>query len=395
MSVEINLSNNQNGTLKKRVLFIITQSEMGGAQRFLFNFVSNLDPNKYEIKVAMGSDGGGELLRKLVEIKIECIVLNNLKRDVSLWKDFIAVKDINNLINSFRPDSLFLLSSKAGFIGSLGSIWPKKLKSLRVIYRIGGWTFNDPWSNLIKKSWIFLEKKSSSWKDVIIVNNQNDFDQALSLHIKPKEKLVLIHNGLDPYKINFKNHEEARKFIIEKIKTTKEPKRVIGTIANLYPAKGIEFFVKSAKHFSDNEDSIFVIIGDGKDRDKLERIIRDEGLNERVFILGQVDNASEYITAFDVFVLSSIKEGFPWVLLEAMSAKVPVIATSVGAVPEIIEDGKNGFIVPPKRPDVLAMRIKEVLNNEHLRKEFSILAHQSILFKFSSDKMIKASEELL
>ena len=123
--------------------------------------------------------------------------------------------------------------------------------------------------------------------------------------------------------------------------------------------------------------------------------IKDRGLEKKVFLLGQIQDGHQLMTAFDIFVLPSVKEGFPWALIEAMTAKIPVVATRVGAVPEIIEQGKNGFIVEPGNPAVLAGRIKEILSNDHLSKEFSIQGHQTVLFNFSEDKMVKEIEGVL
>jgi glycosyltransferase involved in cell wall biosynthesis len=99
--------------------------------------------------------------------------------------------------------------------------------------------------------------------------------------------------------------------------------------------------------------------------------------------------------AFDIFVLPSVKEGFPWALIEAMAAKLPVVATSVGAVPEIIEDGKNGILVGPAKPEQLAGKINDLLNDERLQQELGIQAHQAVLFKFSLEKMVREVEAIL
>ena len=99
--------------------------------------------------------------------------------------------------------------------------------------------------------------------------------------------------------------------------------------------------------------------------------------------------------AFDIFVLPSLKEGFPFALIEAMSAKVPVIATRVGAVPEIIDNGKNGFIVEPGNSASMAGKIKELLASDHLLKEFAIQGHQTVLFKFNEDRIIGEIEGVL
>ncbi len=382
--------------IKKRVLFLITQSELGGAQRFLYELISRLDPDKYAMSIAAGSDGDKEFLSALAKINTNCKILKYLKREVNLFNDVRAVFELRGYIRKVSPDILFLNSSKAGFIGSLAAVFPKKIRNLKVIYRIGGWTFNDPWPKWKKRLWVILEKISARWKDVIIVNNKHDFIQAQELKIIPKEKIKLVHNGIDTYKINFLPASEARLKLFEKIARYSgkifQTKTLVGTVANLYPAKGLDYLLSAASHFKNDDDIAFVVIGDGPERAKIEKTITEKGLSKKVFLVGRLPEASQYLTAFDIFVLPSVKEGFPWSVLEAMAAKVPVIATRVGAVPEIIEDGKNGFLVEPENPQAIAEKIKEIQENDYLKQELGIQGHQTVLFKFGADQMVKEIE---
>src|SRR3989344_893292 len=378
------------GHLQKRVLFVITQSEMGGAQRFILNLLPHLDKDKYEAMVAIGNIGNGELFRVLHAEGIPTHRLVHLVRDAKLTDDLKAVSELRNLIKEYRPEIVFLNSSKAGFIGSLASRWPTKLKNTKIVYRIGGWTFNDPWTHLQKGLWMALEWLSARWKDVIIVNNQHDLDQAIRLKIKPRKKLALVHNGIETYKLDLLSKEESRTKL-----GLPGDKYIVGTIANFYPAKGLEYLIRTAYYFQDNDDIVFVIIGDGREREYLESIIHELGLEKKFLLPGQVPDAYKYLPAFDTFVLSSVKEGFPWTLIEAMAAKLPIVATRVGAVPEIIEDHKNGILVDPRDPEAIADKIKEVINTARLQKELGIQAHQTVLFKFELDRMVKQIEELL
>ena len=388
---------NTNGNLKKRILFIITQSELGGAQIFLFNLVSHLDKDAYEFLVAVGSSGNGDFLRVLKAGGIPCQTLKFLKREPTI-NDIRAAFEIRNLVKKYRPDILFLNSSKAGVVGSFATVFPTKLSNLKVIYRIGGWSFNDPWPKWKRWLWIVLEWFSAKWKDIIIVNNQHDLDQAKKLKIKPRRQIALIHNGIEVYKLDLMEPGQARTKLLEKAAKSSgrnvQAKNIVGTIANFYPTKGLEYLIQAADYFNDNEDLAFFIIGDGELRPELEKMIREKGLEKKIFLLGQIPDAYRFLPAFDFFVLPSVKEGFPWVLIEAMSAKLPVIATDVGAVPEIIDDYKNGLLVKPKSPAGLADKIKEILENDHLRNELGIQAHQTVLFKFELDKMVKKIEAL-
>ena len=383
----------------KKILFIITQSEMGGAQRFLYNFLSRIH-GRYDILVAIGSDGDKELAVKVKNLGIKTTELIHLRRSISPLNDIRACFEIRDLIKSFKPDDLFLLSSKAAFVSSLATALLRYHPNrLRVIYRIGGWTFNDPWHPAKKQLWLNLERLSAKWKDIIIVNNRHDLEQAQKLGIKPRKGIVLIHNGLDLNKIDFLPRDEARIKIYEKISRSSgkifQANIIIGAISNLYPTKGIRTLVETAEYFKNNENVAFIVIGEGEERKNLESLIVSRKLQHKVFLLGRIPEAHKFLSAFDLFVLPSVKEGFPWALIEAMAAKIPVIATRVGAVPEIINDGKNGFIVEPNNPPQLAAKIKEVLTSDHLYKEFSIQGHQTVLFNFSEDKMVKEIEALL
>ena len=197
------------GNLKKRVLFVITQSEYGGAQKFLYNLVSHLEKSRYEFKITVGSTGNEDFLKVLSANGIPHETLKFLKRNPNIH-DLRAMFEIRKLVSNYKPDVLFLNSTKAGFIGSLAARFPTKINALKVIYRIGGWSFNDPWPRWKKLLWITLEWLSSKWKDVIIVNNQHDFDQAKKLKIKTRDKIAMIHNGVETYKLDFMTREEAR-----------------------------------------------------------------------------------------------------------------------------------------------------------------------------------------
>ena len=396
---------------KKRILFVVTQSELGGAQQFILQFIKQLEKNAYNIAVAVGADGDGSLIVALTEIGIPIFKLSALKRNISPISDLLAIGQIKKLIREFKPDTLFLGSSKAGFIGALAAKFTsyhlpvtnkldnESLGQLmengkwkmrpRVVYRIGGWTFNDPWPAWKKLLWQFLEKISAPWKDIIIVNNAPDLAQAQEMGIKPRQNIVLVHNGLDPYKINFLSKDEAR----TQLGLTRF-KKIVGTIANFYPAKGLEYLVESVTKVN-REDVVWCIIGDGADRPALEKLIRDKDLTEKVLLIGRKESAVEYLNAFDLFVLPSVKEGFPWAVLEAMAAKLPVIATRVGAIPEIIEDGVSGYIVEPRNSDQIAEQVITLLSSNSKAMEMGIQAHQRVLFAFNIDTTIHQIEKLL
>ncbi len=399
MASEINLKRTSEINRKKRVLFIITQSELGGAQRFLSELISRLARNKYDILVAAGFDGGGEFLGILKNMDVSTLSLRFLRREINPYSDFRGYLEIRGLITDFRPDTLFLSSSKAGVIGSLAA---RKFPGLKVIYRIGGWSFNDPMPWLVRRLYILGEKCTARFKDIIIVNNRRDLEQAERLKIRPRQSIELIHNGVDPYKLEILGKEEAKIRLFEKLPQRKRnflhAKTIIGTIANFYKTKGLNYLIDAAKILHADQkadDAVFVVIGDGPEKENLKSQISNLKLEKTFLLAGRLSDVRKYLAVFDIFVLPSVKEGFSWALLEAMAAKLPVVATNVGAAPEVIEDGKNGFLVEPREPESLAQKIKELIASERLRQELGIQAHQTVVLKFDLNKMVEKVEKLL
>jgi len=370
---------------KKKILFLVTQSEFGGAQRFIFTFTTSL--SGYDIIVGAGPEGNNEkgLLVALEKKGINTRHLKYLKRSINPLFDLLGFFEIKKLLKIERPDILFLCSSKAGFLGSLAG---KSIKIKKIIYRIGGWTFNDPWPKWKKKMYILIEKYTAKFKDFIVNNAESDRQQAIKLGIKPKKEIITIHNGLDINKLEFLPREEARKEL--KIENSKF---VVGTIANFYPPKGLEYFIEAVSLIN-NKEIKFILIGDGEDRPKLEELIKKYNLKDNLILTGSLLDARKYLKAFDVFVLPSVKEGFPWVVIEAMAAEVPVVVTKVGALPEIIQNGENGILIEPRNPKAIVEAINLLLGNKDLIRKISKEGRKTVIEKFNLDKMIQQYEDL-
>ncbi|KKS44883.1 MAG: Glycosyl transferase, group 1 [Candidatus Azambacteria bacterium GW2011_GWA2_42_9] len=382
----------------KKILFIITKSEMGGAQRFLYELVTHLDAQMYVILVAAGRNG--ELFEKLFKKDIKTARIRNFSNIPGI-KNFLAFIEIFNLLRKFRPDILYLLSSEAGFIGSLAGSFYSLLfwrENLKIIYRIGGWAFKEPHNIFIKKIYLWSEKFSSVLKDIIIVNSEFDRQLAIKNKITKPNKITTIYNGISLNEIKFFLTEEAKKFINSKILYSKFyilNSILIGTIANLYKNKGLEFLVKTMSVIKGQMSNVtLMIIGDGPERKNLEKLIKKYKLKNNVFLLGAIPDAYKYLKALDLFVLPSIKEGQPWVILEAMAAEVPIVATNIAGIPEMIENGKSGLLVEPADPAALANAIEKMLAHPSLAQECIKNASIVVKEKFNITEMMEKNEKL-
>lgn len=367
---------------------------MGGAQRFLYEFITHLNPQNYRFMVAVS--GNGRLMEKLREKEIEVVSIKNFSNTPGL-RNFLAFFETFNLIRKFKPDILYLLSSEAGFIGSMtGSFYRffVRNKKPKIIYRIGGWAFKEPRNIIVKKIFLWAEKLSAPFKDIIITNSEFDKHLAIKNKIAKLDKITTIYNGLDLNNLKFLPKEKARKIIESKIKHSLNNSLLIGTIANLYKNKGLKFLILAIAKISNDYKFNFVIIGDGPERKSLENLIKNHHLEDKIFLTGYMPDAYQYLKAFDLFVLPSVKEGQPWVILEAMAASLPIVATNIAGIPEMIENEKSGLLVEPADSDALTAAIEKMLTHPSLAHAMAQNALTIVKEKFGLEKMIRKNEEL-
>lgn len=372
-----------------KILYIITQSELGGAQEYVQNLAKNSHLEGHEVMVCSGDDG--ELLHAMSQEGISVHIFRHLRREVHPWHDILCIWEMFLLMKKFRPDIAHLNSTKAGILGALSG----KLAGVKkIFYTAHGYVFLEPLGAWKKYFYILAEKLSSYCKDKIICVSEFDKNEGVRHHIAQEKKFFTIHNGIDISETQFLPKEEAKKYFnnILNIPALNENK-IIGTIANFYPTKGLAYFIEAAHILSQkNSDAIFIIIGDGSDRENLIKKIKLLGLEKKVFLLGKIPRASRYLRGFDVYVSSSVKEGFPYSLLEAMASATPIVSTNVGGIPEML--GGTGIMVAPKNPKLLAQAAEKLLSEKIFSENLSSRALERVQKLFTKQQMLKKTAEL-
>ena len=204
--------------------------------------------------------------------------------------------------------------------------------------------------------------------------------RLLAAHVAPS-RIRLIRNG-----VNMQTFAAA-KIQRQTTRTTNEPLR-IGLVGRLAQEKGIDVLIRAAAIvIRQSPNVVFRVAGDGPDRASLEDLIRQTGIQDRVHLLGRQPDMPGFYATTDILVSSSRQEGLPVALLEGMASALPVVATRVGAVPEVIVDGESGLLVPPDQPEALASAILRLLNDPDLRLQFAAAAQNRIAREFSSARM--------
>jgi glycosyltransferase involved in cell wall biosynthesis len=222
---------------------------------------------------------------------------------------------------------------------------------------------------------------------------------AVSDHIRkelkafkvPLIKMITIRN-IPPVKI--KGNSAYPNSFREEIGIPPDAK-LVGFVGRLEPVKGCSLFIKSIPEVAESYlDSYFVVVGDGTERKSLESLVRELGIENRVYFCGFRDDPTNVFQSLDLFVLPSLNEGIPLAMLEAMSNEVPVVATSVGGIPEVIKDKVNGLLVPSQNVDALAESMLEALNNSNETAKRVIEAQKTILNEFNVQKWIEKIQNI-
>lgn len=345
-----------------KILYIITQGIWGGAQRYVFDLATHL-PSDFTITVAVGENQGPQDLQKALKASnkpnLGIYQLHSLIRAISPITDLKAIFEIRTLVKTEQPDILHLNSSKAGIIGSLAMLGLNRRP--KVVYTVHGWVFLEPLAVSVRRLYKFLERLTAHLKDIIIVLSDKEKRVAQNLGI-PESKLTIIPLGITlPF---FLKKTEAQSQLQKLTKQTKPAKLWIGTIANLFNTKGLDILIKSVPTIlKEKPNATFYIIGNGPEKHNLQKLITQENLTDTIFLLGALPNAAALLPAFDLFVLPSRKEGLPYTILEAMAAGLPIVATTVGGISEVLANYPQRFLALPNNQLELTAAIIGALKN--------------------------------
>ena len=377
---------NESQKQKKKIIYIITKSNFGGAQRYVYDMATNLPKSEYDVSVALG--GNGQLVTKLRNKKIPIINIDKLARDVSFLNDIAVLFYLIKLFRKEKPDIVHLNSSK---IGGLGAFAARLARVPNIIFTAHGWAFNELWRSQIARGLIWtLSFVTSLFSHHIITVSQKDYKQGMAMPFVGN-KISNIYLGI--VKERFVNKETAREKILGDIPIN-TPKEVlwIGSIAELTENKGLTYAIKSIHKIvtekTQAQSIIYVVIGSGENKNKLQTQINELGLENIVFLIGNKENASTLLKAMDIFILPSIKEGLPYTLLEAGLAGLPVITTDVGGIPEIIEDMETGILIRPKDAEELSKTISFLISQKKKQRVFGKRLKEKIETTFSLEKML-------
>jgi len=363
------------GDSKIRVLSLQSGAILGGTELMNFSILRRMDRGRFHIVVCF-LDEEGPVSQYYRDEGFEVIHLNYHRRPLPL-----VAWDLFRLLRAGRFDLVHIYGLRANLLGrTLG-----RLAGCRTI--ITSQRSIDPW----RKGWhVWLDRLTSRWVSLYIPNTYAAGERLQRVEGIPREKIRVIQNGLDPVPF-----ERAQRGRIRPALGVGQEEDVLVCVANLRSAKGHEVLLDAA-HLLKEEGVPFSLwlAGDGDLRPEVEAKVRALDLGQHVRLLGRRADIPDILADADVFVLASHWEGMPGAIMEAMAARLPVVATRVGGIPELVVEGETGFLVPPGDAAALAAALKRLLGDPDLRHRMGQAGHGRITAHFRLDDKVREQEEV-
>jgi glycosyltransferase involved in cell wall biosynthesis len=371
---------------RPKIVHLITRLELGGAQQNTLYCVKHHDRARFS--VGMWAGQGGRLddeARALAETDVRLFPW--LLHPIDPFKDARAIIRLASMLAGV--DLLHTHSSKAGIVGRIAA----RLAGVpAVVHTVHGWSFNDVQPAWTRRAYIEAERAAARMTDRIVCVSESDRDRGLSAGIGHPLQYRILRSGIEPelYTAPPGSRDRVRASI-----GASPDEIVVGSIANFKPQKGPLDFVECARLAREREPRLrFFVAGDGPMRGDVERAIARAGLESTVHLLGWRDDVAELFAAMDIFLLTSLFEGLPRVVLQAIAASVPVVATHTGGVAEVLTAGASGELVPPGRPEAAAAAVVALASNPKHRQRLAESASAVLGSEFDIRIMVRRLEAL-
>jgi glycosyltransferase involved in cell wall biosynthesis len=360
-----------------KILLVVTKGDLGGAQNRLAELARIFTEKGHEVSVAFGS--GKYLEEKLGANNISIHHFTHLRRSRNPLKIIFFVREMKRFLEQ-NPFDVVHFNSSNTLAGALGARLSKALSSEseitgasvkpHTVFTFRGLSMLDPdaaGSKLVKIIYLLYFKIFLRYIDTPVFQCEKNFTDAKKMRLVKAGSVV--YPGLDPEKMNFYEREKARKMLSEQTGVSLSKHFILGSIGRLSPEKNHAFLLKVFPQILERiPEAVLVIIGGGREKEKLQQMILEKGLQEKIFLLGSVEEAFRYNNAFDCFVLPSRYEGISVALSEALFSDVPVLVSNVGGNSELV-GGEEDSLFTIDNEEQFLKKLLQVKNADEKEKE--------------------------
>ena len=359
---------------KTKVLIVDFSLKYGGATSRILALMSRATPGT----VGLAALESSFISQESIKLKIPTHIIGKSKTDIGIS---------NHLISLIRNEGYQILDTQniqSKFWGSIAA----RLTNTTLISTINSWYANEHGKVSLKgKIYTMLELATNSNLDLYITVSENDRQSLLRSGI-PNEKIELIYNAVNVQNQNIDPNVEK----LHRQYSIPSNHLICIAVGRLVAIKGFDILIQAAHILKKSSRNVhFLIVGDGESREMLANQIEALGLNENVTLAGYQDHTAviSLVKSSDIFIMPSRYEGTPIALLEAGSLGIPIIASNVGGIPELIQDQTDALLVPPDDPQALAHAVTRLMTDKKLAEMISINAVEKIRTKFNMERQFE------
>lgn len=375
-----------------RVLHII-EATTGGTRRHLKDLVTHLDPERFDISVICSTQRDRTFLYDIEDMRARGVKVRvvQMVREIHPLSDFLALLKLIRMVQPELYDIVHTHSSKAGFLGRVVG----RVKDVSIIVHTPHvFPFEMDVPKIFRTFYLRLERFLAPFTDRFICVCNAGRAVAMQACLAPSLKFTVIENGIEPVE-KLSADFTSKSAELQRTLNLTDNNIVIGTVGRLTRQKGHHVLVEAMRIVVSRFPHLrLVMVGEGELEAKIKLLIKDTGLSNYCHIIPPVGTMLHYYSIFDIFVLPSLWEGLPYSLLDAMAMAKPIIASAVGGVPEVIENGKCGLLVPPRDKQALVDTISKLASDIELRYQLGNTSAEVVRKKYRLDEMVKRTEKL-
>lgn len=360
-----------------KILLLTTHLNIGGIGTYTVSLAKALKAKGMEVFVG---SSGGVLISELTQGAISHININMRTKSELSPKVFRAVFEITDIVRRLNIDIIHCQTRITQVIGFIVS----RLCKVHFISTCHGFFRRNIGRFLFP-----------CWGEMVIAISNAVRENLISYFKVDENRIKLIYNAIDIKKF-LKDFSEDEKVKLKDKFGLRRDYNIIGTVARFTPDKGHDALIYGLFEMLKKKPNIqMVFIGDGKEKKRIVDIVQRLNLSEHVIFIKPQINTANVLSVMDVFMFTPArKEGMGLVLLEAFASGKPVVATNVGGIPDVVENGVNGFLIEPSRPELLVEPTLKLLKDKELYKKMSQLAIETAVRKFSINGMADKVETL-
>jgi glycosyltransferase involved in cell wall biosynthesis len=371
-----------------RVLRVIARLNMGGPALHVAYLTKGLEPRGYETTLVAGELAQGEDSMSFVarEQGIEVRRVPQLRREISPTSDPVAIARLVSVIREVRPHILHTHTAKAGAVGRAAALLARDARPPIVVHTYHGHVlrgyFDPARTEIFRETERVLARHSTR----LIAVGPEVRDDLVELGVAPPEKFSVIRLGID---LETRAVGDGRRAEYRHLFGLPEDRFVVGWIGRMTQIKRIPDVLRSFRRLLDlGVDATLCLVGDGPDRTAAEELARELGVARHTLFVGYQRDVAPYYALFDALVLPSANEGTPVVAIESLAAERPVVATRVGGVPDVVDEGQDGFLVEVGDVDAIADRLALLARDPELRARFGATGREKVVPRYRVSRLI-------